>query len=119
MPWIETEPMDEKTKFISAYLNKHYYSFQELCERFNITTKTGYKYVNRYGEYGVDGLKELSRAPINPSNRMPGWIETCILDVKHQYPFWGGKKILNWLLQKSFNALAIYLSGLCMLNMVD
>lgn len=76
MPWIETEPMNEKIKFISTYLDKNYYSLQELCERFNISTKTGYKYVNRYEVHGVDGLKEHSRAPLNPGNRMPNWIET-------------------------------------------
>ncbi len=31
---------------------------------------------------------------------MPDWVETSILDAKHQYPFWGGKKILNWLKQE-------------------
>lgn len=100
MPWIETEPMNEKMKFISAYLDKHYDSFRELCERFNISTKTGYKYVNRYNSDGIDGLKELSRAPINPGNRISEWMERCILDVKHQHPTWGGKKILNWLRQE-------------------
>ncbi len=100
MPWIETEPMNEKVKFISSYLDNNYYSFQELCQRFNISTKTGYKYVNRYEELGVEGLKERSRAPINPGNQMADWVSSCILDVKHQYPFWGGKKILNWLKQE-------------------
>ena len=100
MPWIETEAMNEKVKFISTYLDRNYYSFLELCERFNISAKTGYKYVNRYEEHGIEGLKERSRAPIHLANRMPDWIETCILDVKHQYPYWGSKKILNWLMQE-------------------
>lgn len=47
MPWIETEPMNKKVKFISAYLNNEEATFLELCERFNISGKTGYKYINQ------------------------------------------------------------------------
>ncbi len=63
MPWIETEPMNEKIKFISAYLNNKNETFQELCARFNISCKTGYKYIKRYQKEGIDGLKKRSRAP--------------------------------------------------------
>ncbi len=100
MPWMETEPMNEKIKFISAYLNNETVTFQELCERFNVSSKTGYKYVNRYIEAGPEGLKERSRAPHTQANKMPSHIEENILNVKRQHPSWGGKKIRNWLLQE-------------------
>lgn len=100
MPWIETAPMNEKIKFISAYLNNKESTFKELCERFNISCKTGYKYVNRYKEEGVDGLKEHSRAPHIQSNRMPSHIEGSLLDVKDKQPSWGAKKIKSWLEQE-------------------
>lgn len=100
MPWNETEPMNEKLKFISAYLSKDEGSFQDLCERFQISCKTGYKYIKRYKEEGVDGLKERSRAPHILANRMPLDIEKSILEVKERYPNWGSKKIYNWLVQE-------------------
>jgi len=100
MPWIETEPMNEKVKFISAYLNNEEATFLELCERFNISGKTGYKYINRYKEEGIDGLKERSKAPHVQANRMASHIEQSILDVKIHHPNWGAKKIKNWLLQE-------------------
>lgn len=100
MPWLETEPMNEKIKFISAYLNKSEDSFQTLCERFNISCKTGYKYLHRYKAEGVDGLKEKSRAPICKANKTPLYIEEAILEVKYRHSSWGAKKILNWLLQE-------------------
>lgn len=99
MPWYETEPMNEKIKFISLYLDKNYNSFQELCESFNISRKTGYKLVNRYNLSGLDGLKALSRAPKSHGMRIPSDIEQSILDVKQKYPRWGAKKVLNLLLQ--------------------
>lgn len=100
MPWLETEPMNEKIKFISAYLNKKEATFQELCERFRISCKTGYKYIKRYHEEGVDGLKERSRAPHIQANRLPSHIESSILEVKYHHPTWGSKKIRNWLIQE-------------------
>ncbi|KTC97562.1 DDE-type integrase/transposase/recombinase [Legionella erythra] len=105
MPWIETEPMNEKVKFISAYLNKEAATFLELCERFNISSKTGYKYINRYKEEGIDGLKERSKAPRVQANRMARHIEQSILDVKSHYPNWGSKKIKNWLQQEKSDVL--------------
>ena len=42
MPWNETKPMDERVKFVAAYLAKEV-SFSELCARFGISRKTGYK----------------------------------------------------------------------------
>lgn len=100
MPWIETAPMNEKVKFISAYLNNENSTFQALCERFNISSKTGYKYVNRYKEEGLDGLKERSKSPHVQANRMASHIEQSILDVKTHHPNWGSKKIKNWLQQE-------------------
>lgn len=100
MPWLETEPMNEKLKFISAYLNKEEGTFQDICRRFQISCKTGYKYISRYKEEGIDGLKERSRAPHVQANRMPKFIEESILELKLNRPTWGSKKIKNWLIQE-------------------
>ena len=100
MPWKETEPMNEKIKFISAYLKRDGSTFQELCEQFQISCKTGYKYINRYKEEGVEGLKERSRAPHILANKMPSHVEKSILDLKIKHPTWGSKKLRNWLLQE-------------------
>ena len=101
MSWMETEPMNEKLKFIAAYLNNDFHTFESLCERFNISTKTGYKFVNRFEAEGIDGLKERSRAPHNNGNKMPAFIEQNILNVKSRYPYWGSKKVVSYLKQKN------------------
>lgn len=101
MSWMETEPMNEKIKFISAFLNKEFHTFESLCERFNISTKTGYKFINRFAEEGIDGLKERSRAPHCNANKMPVFIEQNILELKYRYPRWGAKKVLNYLKQEN------------------
>jgi len=47
MPWQEVCPMDEKVRFIGA-LRAQEESMTELCERFGISRKTGYKLYRRY-----------------------------------------------------------------------
>ena len=57
MPWKEVEPMNERIQFISDYLCT-YFSISELCLRYGVSRKTGYKWINRFKETG--SLEELS-----------------------------------------------------------
>ncbi|MDR3002735.1 MAG: IS481 family transposase [Acidovorax sp.] len=54
--------MDEKLLFIADHLRSGI-SFTELCRRYSISRKTGYKWVERYRQLGVEGLQEQSRRP--------------------------------------------------------
>ena len=45
--------MEEKIRFIGDYLNG-VFSFTELCERYGVSRKTGYKWVDRYVEEGFE-----------------------------------------------------------------
>ncbi|HLC40539.1 MAG TPA: helix-turn-helix domain-containing protein, partial [Methylomirabilota bacterium] len=39
------------------------YTVTELCERYAISRKTGYKWLDRFDEAGRPGLRDRSRAP--------------------------------------------------------
>jgi putative transposase len=39
MPWLETAPMDQRTRFVSDYC-QGYYSMSELCARYGVSRKT-------------------------------------------------------------------------------
>ena len=52
MPWNETEPMNERVKFLARYLEGDV-PFASLCEAAGISRKTGYKWVDRYEGGGV------------------------------------------------------------------
>ena len=52
--------MEEKVRFIADHLNGVFYVI-ELCERYGISRKTGYKWVDRYVEGGIKGLDERPR----------------------------------------------------------
>ncbi len=62
MPWKETCPMDERMQFVAEYLKEHW-AVAQLCRRYGISRKTGYKWIARYEAEGWPGIREHSRAP--------------------------------------------------------
>jgi transposase InsO family protein len=68
------------------------FSFSELCRRFGISRKTGYKWRGRYRENGVAGLADRSRRPKHSPRRSEAAIEEKVLAVRDQYG-WGARKI--------------------------
>jgi putative transposase len=100
MPWRTVLPMEEKIRFIGDYLSG-VFNFTELCERYGISRKAGYKWVDRYIEEGAKGLEDRSRCPENSPLRTPNHIEKAILEVRQKHPSWGAKKILKILERKS------------------
>jgi transposase InsO family protein len=68
-------------------------NFSELCRRFNISRKTGYKFLNRYRESGYDGLFDHSKRPKHSPNVTMPAIEQSILLLRDKHPAWGGRKL--------------------------
>lgn len=96
MPWKETCAMDQKLKFVAASRSKEY-SHAQLCRRFGISRKTGYKWLERYAAEGVRGLETRSRAPHHHPNALSEAVVAQLLALKHRYGLWGPKKIHDWL----------------------
>ena len=98
MPWKEVKPMDERLRFIADYLNQ-YFTVTELCERYNISRKTGYKWIERYIHSGPEALINRSRRPHRSPTRTPIGIEREILSLRSKHPSWGARKLL-WRMEK-------------------
>lgn len=88
MPWKETCAMKERDQFIDAY-HKRDCDFSKLCRRFDISRKTGYKWIERYDAEGRAGLKDRSRARLTQDHRTSDAIIEQILELKHRHPDWG------------------------------
>jgi transposase InsO family protein len=84
--------MDERVRFIAAFLAKED-SFTELCDRFRVSRKTGYKWAERYEEVGVTGLSDRSRAPNSHPNAIANDLSKRILSLRKKHPTWGPKKL--------------------------
>jgi transposase-like protein len=72
MPWMETSPVDQRERFIRDH-RLDVYAMTELCARYGISRKTGYKWRGRFEEGGRLGLRDRSRAPHHcPASHWPG-----------------------------------------------
>ena len=91
MPWQERSTMSLRHEFLQL-ANQPGSNFSELCERFGISRKTGYKWRQRYQENGLAGLQERSRRPQHTPRRSKPTIEQRVLAVRDQYG-WGARKI--------------------------
>ena len=86
--------MLERAAFIRAW-EARVFTMKELCEHFGVSRKTGYKWVRRFQEKGLSGLKDISRAPHECPHRTPQWIADEIVEVKRSMMRWGPKKIVS------------------------
>jgi transposase InsO family protein len=104
MPWKEATTMSLRTEFVRlAQIEKA--NITQLCQRFRVSRKTGYKWINRYRELGESGLADRSRRPHHSPRRSPLKLEAVIVEVRQQHPAWGGRKIKAFLEHKGHSAL--------------
>jgi putative transposase len=89
MPWRETAPMDQRTQFIADHLRATQ-TITELCDRYGVSRKTGYKWIDRYLRRGPAGLENHSRRPHRAPNQTADDIVAAILEARQRHPAWGG-----------------------------
>ena len=70
MTWSGTSLMDLRAQF-AAEAASGLFSMTELCERYGISRKTGYKWEKRYDEGGRPACADASRAPKSHPNETP------------------------------------------------
>ena len=92
MPWTETCVMDERVKFIMDILDDTY-CMAELCSYYDISRKTGYKWIERYQQGGFEALQDRSRAPHSHPHEISRQVKESILAIKRRFPKWGAPKI--------------------------
>jgi transposase InsO family protein len=92
MPWITTTMMSQRLEFVRL-AGQAGINFRQLCRRFNLSAKTGYKWRRRFAEAGEAGLADRSRRPrCSPGLSSPE-IATQVIAVRTEHPTWGGRKL--------------------------
>ncbi len=94
MPWKETCCVKERTRFVVAY-ESGLYAMKELCERFGISRKTGYKWLERFEAEGPSGLEDRSRRPHRSPSRTAENIQALLIEIRLKHPRWGPEKLLD------------------------
>ena len=94
MPWRNISMFEARKNFILESRNKHKnLTFRDLCDKYNISTNTVYKWLHRHQERGEEGLKDLPRTPFSCPTKITENVKKCVISIREQFPTWGPKKI--------------------------
>jgi transposase InsO family protein len=94
MAWKDCFVMDQRLEFVLACLDE-LESMSQLCRRFGITRRIGYKWLARYREQGAAGLSDRSRCALVHGNKVELAIERRLLSLRCDHPTWGPRKLLK------------------------
>lgn len=98
MPWSETCPMDERARFVRDAFSDCF-TMTELCARYGISRKTGYKWLKRFQGGGRPACGDVSRAPRTHPNATSQKVVDQVLALRRKYPDAGARTLL-WHLEQ-------------------
>jgi transposase InsO family protein len=93
---METCAMDERMRFVLA-VEAEEEAMAAVCRRFEVSRKSGYKWLERYREEGAAGLFDRSRVPLNHRQEVSAEIAERCLAVRRAHPTWGPVKVRAFL----------------------
>lgn len=89
MPWKENRVQDQRVILIEQLLEGA--SISDLSEEFGVSRKTIYKWLERYEQDGVDGLRDQSRRPLHSPNQVTAEVEAAIVAARLRWKWGPGK----------------------------
>lgn len=96
---MESRKLNLRTKFVILALEPDA-NMAELCRRFEISRPTGYKWLNRYREHGLEGLVDRSRRPNSSQISVDGEAVLQVLELRGEHKRWGPKKLRAVLIKR-------------------
>jgi transposase InsO family protein len=88
--------MTERLRFIRD-ARQRVATFTDLCRLYGIARITGYKWLHRAEQSGIDYLQELSRRPHSCPHATPVELTARLLEARRHHPSWGPRKLLKLL----------------------
>lgn len=98
MAWKAMNVREQRVRFVIEATQAGT-QFSALCARYEISRPTGYLWLQRYRQSGVEGIAERSRRPHRSPRRTGLEVEQQVVEMRHRYPDWGARK-LQVLLQR-------------------
>jgi len=106
MPWQEIGTVELRAEFV-VLARSGTLTFSELCRRYSISRKTGYKWLQRFEECGVSALQDHSRRPISQPTHTSPEIEALVVACFDKYPEWGPRKLRRVLVDEGHQRLPV------------
>ncbi len=107
MPWLATDTMKERTKFVLKWEERFNaaeggrVNIAELCRMFGISRQTGYEWTPRHRATGrIDALVDRSRRPLSSPMKVGEEAEAMVVAVRKQRPSWGTRKLRRALTER-------------------
>ena len=106
MAWQERDTVSLRLEFVQ--LAAQGCNMRELCRRFKISPKTGYKWLGRFRDSGAQlaALHDQDRRPLTSPERTAPKLEQAVVALRTRHPAWGGRKIARVLLERGVTELA-------------
>ena len=92
MPFKQMQVREQRVEFVIWALRSSQ-PLSLLCQEFDISRPTGYKWIARYRAGGVDAIAECSRRPHRSPRQTAPELETKIIALRQVYPDWGARKL--------------------------
>jgi len=92
MSWNEVTTVSQRKEFVDLAMNDGA-NISELCRRFGISRKTGYKWIARSRGDAEDWAQDRPRRPHRTPARTDSEMERLVLTARDEHPAWGGRKI--------------------------
>lgn len=92
MPWREATIMSRRKEFVVLAMRERA-NISQLCRRFRISRKTGYKWIHRYQGGGEASLLDQSRRPHHCPFMKSREVKEAVIRIRDAHPAWGGRKI--------------------------
>ena len=103
MPWSVAMPVSPRWEFVEEAVHG-LFTMSELCARYGISRRVGYKWLARYEAEGVAGLTDRSRRPAHSPTALSAEAAARYLALRRQHRTWGPRKLLAWLAVHDPNA---------------
>jgi transposase InsO family protein len=98
MAWKTMDVREQRVRFVIEATQVRQ-TFRSLCACYEISPPTGYLWLQRYRQKGVEGIAEHSRRPHCSPRRTASELEQRVVQMRARYPDWGARK-LQVLLQR-------------------
>jgi putative transposase len=84
--------MDERVRFVLEQ-ETELYSMSELCRMYGISRETGYYWLRRYQQGGLEALRDRERAAQRHANQAGEEVVEAVLQLRRAHMRWGPRKL--------------------------
>jgi transposase len=95
MPWKVNDAVDQRAQLLLEYQRGE--DIAELGRRYGISRQTIYKWLERYCQFGQDGLADRSRAPKSHPQQRAEQIRDAVRELRAEHARWGPRKLRAYL----------------------